>query len=113
MPTDLASLLREHGLNVTAQRLAVLRAASSHSQCTSEGVTEHARAETTEKSTSTAEKSDVRANRHEVPVHRRGPETHGRRRDDQPRLVAWPAEGRPPEPAFVEVRSDGRQFQLR
>jgi Fe2+ or Zn2+ uptake regulation protein len=45
MPTDLASLLREHGLNVTAQRLAVLRAVSSHPHCTAEGVAEHARAE--------------------------------------------------------------------
>jgi len=45
MSTDLASLLREHGLNVTAQRLAVLRAVSSHPHCTAEGVAEHARAE--------------------------------------------------------------------
>jgi Fur family ferric uptake transcriptional regulator len=45
MPTDFASLLREHGLNVTAQRLAVLRAVSSHSHCTAEGVAEYARAE--------------------------------------------------------------------
>ena len=45
MATDPASLLREHGLHVTAQRLAVLRAVSSHPHCTAEEVAEHARAE--------------------------------------------------------------------
>jgi Fur family transcriptional regulator, stress-responsive regulator len=45
MATDPASLLREHGVHVTAQRLAVLRAVSSHPHCTAEGVAEHVRAE--------------------------------------------------------------------
>ena len=63
--------------------------------------------------THTAGESRCQSKRHEVPVHRRGPETHGRRRHDQPRLVAEPAEARPPEPAFVQVRSDGRGLQLR
>ena len=45
MATDPASLLREHGVLVTAQRLAVLRAVSSHPHCTAEEVAEHARAE--------------------------------------------------------------------
>ena len=45
MLTDLASLLREHGLNVTPQRLAVLRAVSGHPHSTAEAVAEHARAE--------------------------------------------------------------------
>ena len=45
MTTDPASLLREHGVHVTAQRLAVLRAVSSHPHCTAEEVAEHARAE--------------------------------------------------------------------
>jgi Fe2+ or Zn2+ uptake regulation protein len=45
MTTDLASLLRQHGLNVTAQRLAVLRAVSSRSHCTAEEVAEWARRE--------------------------------------------------------------------
>ena len=45
MATDPASLLREHGVHVTAQRLAVLRAVSSHPHCTAEEVAEHARAE--------------------------------------------------------------------
>ncbi len=45
MTTDLASLLRQHGLNVTAQRLAVLRAVSSRPHCTAEAVAEWARRE--------------------------------------------------------------------
>ena len=45
MATDFSTLLREHGLNVTAQRLGVLRAVSSHPHCTAEAVTELARAE--------------------------------------------------------------------
>ena len=45
MTTDPASLLREHGVHVTAQRLAVLRAVSSHPHCTAEEVAEHVRAE--------------------------------------------------------------------
>ena len=45
MATDPASRLRDHGVLVTAQRLAVLRAVSSHPHCTAEEVAEHARAE--------------------------------------------------------------------
>ena len=45
MTTDPASLLREHGLHVTAQRLAVLRAVSSHPHCTAEVVAERVRSE--------------------------------------------------------------------
>ena len=45
MTTDPASLLREHGVQVTAQRLAVLRAVSSHPHCTADDVAEHVRAE--------------------------------------------------------------------
>ena len=45
MATDPASLLREHGLHVTAQRLAVLRAVSSHPHCTAEVVAERVRSE--------------------------------------------------------------------
>jgi Fe2+ or Zn2+ uptake regulation protein len=45
MTTDPASLLRDHGVHVTAQRLAVLRAVSSHPHCTAEEVAEHVRAE--------------------------------------------------------------------
>ena len=45
MATDPASLLREHGVHVTAQRLAVLRAVSSHPHGTAEVVADHARAE--------------------------------------------------------------------
>ena len=36
-----------------------------------------------------------------------------RRRHVEPRLVAEPAEARPPAPAFLQVRSDGRGLQLR
>ena len=45
MTSDPASLLREHGVQVTAQRLAVLRAVSSHPHCTAEEVAERVRAE--------------------------------------------------------------------
>lgn len=45
MLKDLRSLLREHGLNVTAQRLAVLRAVSAHPHCTAEAVADQARSE--------------------------------------------------------------------
>ena len=45
MPTSPADLLREHGVQVTAQRLAVLRAVSGHPHCSAELVTEVARAE--------------------------------------------------------------------
>jgi Fur family ferric uptake transcriptional regulator len=45
MPSDLANLLREHGLQVTAQRLAVLRAVSALPHCTADAVAEHVRAE--------------------------------------------------------------------
>ena len=45
MTPDLASLLREHGVHVTAQRLAVLRVLSSHPHCTAEEVAERVRAE--------------------------------------------------------------------
>jgi Fur family transcriptional regulator, stress-responsive regulator len=45
MSTDPASLLREHGVHVTAQRLAVLRAVSSHPHRTAEEVGEYVRAE--------------------------------------------------------------------
>jgi Fur family ferric uptake transcriptional regulator len=40
-----AELLREQGLQVTAQRLAVLRAVSAHPHITADGVAEAARAE--------------------------------------------------------------------
>lgn len=40
-----ASLLREHGLHVTAQRLAVLRAVSRRPHCTADDVAEDVRAE--------------------------------------------------------------------
>ena len=45
MATDPASRLRDHGVLVTAQRLAVLRAVSSHPHGTAEVVADHARAE--------------------------------------------------------------------
>ena len=45
MPDDPASLLREHGLQVTAQRLAVLRAVSGRPHCTADHVAEDVRAE--------------------------------------------------------------------
>ncbi len=43
--SDLTSLLREHGVHVTAQRLAVLRVVARHPHCTAEEVAERARAE--------------------------------------------------------------------
>jgi Fur family ferric uptake transcriptional regulator len=45
MVHDHASLLRKHGVQVTAQRLAVLRAVSSHPHCTADEVAEQVRAE--------------------------------------------------------------------
>ncbi|MEZ5157199.1 MAG: Fur family transcriptional regulator [Candidatus Nanopelagicales bacterium] len=43
--TDPASLLRQHGLQVTAQRLAVLRAVSNQPHITADGVAANARGE--------------------------------------------------------------------
>src|SRR5262245_27310815 len=45
MPVDRANLLREHGVQVTAQRLAVLRAVSRRPHCTADDVAEDVRAE--------------------------------------------------------------------
>ena len=45
MSKDPANLLREHGLQVTAQRLAVLRAVSGRPHCTADDVAEDVRAE--------------------------------------------------------------------
>ncbi len=45
MPSSAAELLREHGVQVTAQRVAVLRAVSSRSHCTADDVAEVVRAE--------------------------------------------------------------------
>jgi Fur family ferric uptake transcriptional regulator len=45
MLTDPVDLLRHHGVQVTAQRLAVLRAVSAHPHITADGVTERARGE--------------------------------------------------------------------
>ena len=45
MTTDPASLLREQGLHVTAQRLAVLRTVTGHPHCTAEVVAERVRSE--------------------------------------------------------------------
>lgn len=45
MTNDPASLLREHGLQITAQRLAVLRAVSARPHCTADWVAEAVRAE--------------------------------------------------------------------
>jgi Fur family ferric uptake transcriptional regulator len=45
MTTTPADLLREQGLQVTAQRLAVLRAVAQHPHITADGVAEAARAE--------------------------------------------------------------------
>ncbi len=45
MPDDPANLLREHGIQVTAQRLAVLRAVSGRPHCTADDVAENVRAE--------------------------------------------------------------------
>jgi Fur family transcriptional regulator, stress-responsive regulator len=45
MTSDPALLLRKHGVQVTAQRLAVLRAVSGHPHCTADDVAERARSE--------------------------------------------------------------------
>lgn len=45
MSDDPAQLLREHGLQITAQRLAVLRAVSDRPHCTADNVAEAVRAE--------------------------------------------------------------------
>jgi len=45
MSNDLAELLREHGLQITAQRLAVLRAIAARPHCTADNVAEAVRAE--------------------------------------------------------------------
>ncbi len=45
MPDDPANFLREHGVQVTAQRLAVLRAVSGRPHCTADDVAEDVRAE--------------------------------------------------------------------
>ena len=45
MTNELADLLREHGLQVTAQRLAVLRAVEERPHCTADTVAEAVRAE--------------------------------------------------------------------
>lgn len=44
MPQGLDQLLREHGLQVTAQRLAVLQAVSQQPHCTADAVAVHVRA---------------------------------------------------------------------
>jgi Fe2+ or Zn2+ uptake regulation protein len=44
MSEVLADLLRQHGVQVTAQRLAVLRAVSDRPHCTADDVAEHVRA---------------------------------------------------------------------
>lgn len=45
MEQEPADLLRSHGLQVTAQRLAVLRAVSSRPHCTADAIAEHVRGE--------------------------------------------------------------------
>ena len=45
MPLDAKSLLREHGVHVTAQRLAVMQAVSARPHCTADDVAEDVRAE--------------------------------------------------------------------
>ena len=45
MSSDAADLLRQHGIQVTAQRLAVLRAVSGHPHITADAVAEAVRAE--------------------------------------------------------------------
>lgn len=45
MPSDPATLLRDHGLQVTAQRLAVLRAVSARPHSTADDVAEEVRTE--------------------------------------------------------------------
>ncbi|MBK9126870.1 MAG: transcriptional repressor [Phycisphaerales bacterium] len=44
MPTDPAALLREHGIQVTAQRLAVLRAVAARPHSTADEIAEEVRA---------------------------------------------------------------------
>ena len=43
MSSDPASLLREHGLQVTAQRIAVMEVVSAHPHCTTDDVAEMVR----------------------------------------------------------------------
>ncbi len=43
MPSDPANLLREHGVQVTAQRLAVLRAVSGRPHCTADDIADDVR----------------------------------------------------------------------
>lgn len=45
MATDLSELLKAHGLNVTAQRLAVMRAVTSHPHSTADAVAEQAKSD--------------------------------------------------------------------
>ncbi len=45
MPPDAVELLRQHGVQVTAQRLAVMRAVSAHPHITADGVAESVRSE--------------------------------------------------------------------
>jgi len=45
MDKDPATLLREHGIQVTAQRLAVLRAVSGRPHCTADAIAEEVRAD--------------------------------------------------------------------
>jgi Fe2+ or Zn2+ uptake regulation protein len=45
MSSDATALFKEHGLQVTAQRLAVLRAVSSHSHSTADDIAEYVRSD--------------------------------------------------------------------
>jgi Fur family transcriptional regulator, stress-responsive regulator len=45
MDSNFASLLRKHGVHITAQRLAVLRDVSNHPHSTADGIAERVRAE--------------------------------------------------------------------
>ena len=45
MPDALSELLRKHGLQVTAQRLAVMRVVAGRSHCAADDIAEHVRAE--------------------------------------------------------------------
>ena len=45
IPSDPAEVLRSHGLQVTAQRLAVLKATAAHPHATADSITEAVRAE--------------------------------------------------------------------
>lgn len=45
MENDLSELLKAHGLNVTAQRLAVMRAVTSHPHSTADAVAEQAKSD--------------------------------------------------------------------